>query len=276
MKVLIRLVTVAAAALVIPLAGIATATSAGAATPAITKITVSVTPNPVTEVGASEVNAVVQVEALAGFAGDSVNISSIDLTNSCESVEFNSIAAGVPFTADNPISVVLDNEGNATVEVDAVGCSPGTDVIEADLASVPYKTATTTLTVNGPNDTPHGVWASPTKEVETGTSGEGGDSDVYAVFNVETSSKYSEQTVEIQSDELVDRCGAGSEWVTNVDTFADSTTATAVLDDNGNATFTFYGVSCATGASTVIADVEAGLHPKYTTSFRVLSPRVTI
>lgn len=119
MKVLIRLVAVVAAALVIPLAGIATATTAGAATPAIKKIQVTVTPNPLTEVGASEVNVVVQVEALAGFAGDSVNISSIDLTNSCASVEFNWVAAGVPFTADNPISVVLDNEGNATVEVDS-------------------------------------------------------------------------------------------------------------------------------------------------------------
>jgi hypothetical protein len=276
MKVLIRLVAVGAAALVVPLAGIATATSAGAATPATTKIQVTVTPNPLTEVGASTVNAVVQVNALPGFAGDSVNISSIDLTNSCASVEFNSIAGGVPFTASNPISVVLDNEGNATVEVDAVGCSPGTDVIEADLATVPFKTATATLTVNGPGDTPHGVTASPTKEVETGTSGEGGDSDVYAVFNVETGSNKAEQTAEIQSDELVDRCGGGSEWVTNVDTFADSMTATATLDDNGNATFVFYGVSCAAGTSTVIAVIEAGLHPKYTTTFKVEPPKAIL
>jgi hypothetical protein len=276
MKVLIRLVAVAAAALVVPLAGIATATSAGAATPAATKIVVSVTPNPVIETGASNVNAVVQVEALPGFAGDSVNISSIDLTNTCASVYFESIAGGLPPAGSNPISVVLDNEGNATVEVDATGCDPGTDVIEADLASVPFKTATATLTVKGPANTAKGLWASPTKEVETGTSGEGGDSDVYAVFNVETGSNKAEQSVEIQSDELVDRCGGGSEWITNDDTYADSTTATATLDDNGNATFVFYGVSCATGTSTVIAVVEAGLHPKYTTTFKVQSPRSTI
>lgn len=276
MKVPIRLVAVAAAALVIPLAGIATATSAGATTPAVTRITVSVTPNPVTEVGASVVNAVVQVEALAGYAGDTVNISSIDLTDTCASVDFETIAGGLPPTASNPISVVLDNEGNATVEVNGTNCAPGADVIEADFASVPYKTATTTLTVKGPANTPKGLWASPTKEVETGTSGEGGNSDVYAVFNVETGSNKAEQTAEIQSDELVDRCGGGSEWVTNVDTFPDSTTATATLDDNGNATFVFYGVSCATGTSTVIAIIEAGLHPKYTATFKVLSPRATI
>ena len=273
MKMLIRLVAVSAAAMVVPLAGIATATSAGAATPVIK---VSVTPNPVIEVGESAVNAVVQVEALPGFAGASVNISSIDLTNTCTSVEFNSIAGGLPPTAGNPITVVLDNEGNATVELDAVGCVPGTDVIEADLLLVPYKTATTTLTVVGPKNTPHGVTANPAKEVETGTSGEGGDSDVYAVFTVETLSSYAEQSVEIQSSELVDRCGAGSEWVTNVDTFSDSATATATLDDNGAATFTFYGISCASGTSTVLADVQAGLHPKYTTTFKIKSPRSTI
>jgi hypothetical protein len=273
MKILIRFVAVAAAVMMLPLAGIATATAAGAATPVIK---VSVTPNPLTEVAESAVNAVVQVKALPGFAGASVNISSIDLTNTCTSVEFSSIAGGLPPTASNPITVVLDNEGNATVEVDGVGCAPGTDVIEADLLAVPYKTATTTLTVNGPHNTPAGLIASPSKEVETGTSGEGGNSDVYAVFTVETSSRYSEQTVEIQSNELVDRCGGGSEWVTNVDTFSDSTTATAVLDDNGNATFTFYGISCATGTSTVLAQVEAGLHPKYMTTFKVKSPRSTI
>jgi len=273
MKILIRLMAVAAAGMIVPLAGIATATTAGATT---TKIVVTVTPNPLIEVGASEVNAVVQVEALPGFAGASVNISSIQLTNSCASVEFQSIAESLPPTESNPISVVLDNEGNATVEVDAVGCAPGKDIIEADLASVPYRTATTTLTVHGPTDTPHGVIAYPSKEVETGTSGEGGNSDVYAVFYAEAPSRYAEQTVEIQSNELVDRCGQGSEWVTNDGTFSDSTTATATLDDNGNATFTFFGASCATGPSTVIADVEAGLHPSYTTTFRVHSPESTI
>lgn len=276
MKLLIRLVAVAAAAMIVPLAGIATATSAGAANPMTPKITVSVTPNPLTEVGDSAVDAVVQVEALTSLAGASVNISSIDLTNTCAGVEFQTIAGGLPPAASNPITVVLDNEGNATVEVDAVGCAPGTDVIEADLLAVPYKTATTSLTVIGPTNTPHGVWASPTKEVETGTSGEGGNSDVYAVFTAEAPSKYSEQTVEIQSNELVDRCGQGSEWVTNDGVFSDSTTAVATLDDNGNATFVFFGASCATGTSTVLVDVEAGLHPKYMTTFKIQSPRSTI
>ena len=58
MKILIRLMAVAAAGMIVPLAGIATATSAVAATP---KIVVTVTPNPLVEVGESAVNAVVRL-----------------------------------------------------------------------------------------------------------------------------------------------------------------------------------------------------------------------
>jgi len=276
MKLLTRLVVATAACMLVPIGGVA-GVAAAAVHGKSPKIEVTATPNALIETGESEVHAVVQVEALAGYAGDSVNVSSIQLTNSCEYVTFTSIASGVDEPATgNPITVTLDNEGNATVTVDAWECAPGNDLIEADLTSTPYLTATTKLVVKSPHNTPHGVTAYPSKEVETGTSGEGGNSDVYAVFEVETSSKYAEQTVEIQSDELVDRCGAGSYWTSNDGTSADSTTATATLDDNGAAVFDFFGASCASGRSTIIADVEAGLHPTYTTSFKVLSPRPTI
>jgi hypothetical protein len=256
--------------LCVPIVGITSAASAS--TP---KITISATPNPLVETGSSQVNAVVQVEALPGFAGDTVNISSIQLTNSCRSVYFYSIADGIPPEGANPISVTLDNDGNATVTVVGNECAPGKDKILADLAVAPYSSATTVLCVDSPASTKHGVWSYPSKEVETGTGGEGGYSDVYAVFYVETKSVYAEATAEIQADELVDRCGGGSEWVTNDGTFT-GTTAIAEIDDNGNAAFVFYGVSCASGTSTIIADVEAGLHPTYQGSFKVLSPRPTI
>jgi hypothetical protein len=276
MKLLIRLVTVTAVSVLIALGGLVSVASATpqAKTP---KIKVTVTPNPLVETGASEVHAVVQVETVAGLAGAYVNISSIQLTNSCaaDEVSFTSIAGGTedPVVSD-PIRVQLDNEGNATVLLDAYDCAPGKDVVEADVVSAPYWSAKTTLVVKPPADSAHGVTAYPSTEVETGTSGEGGNSDVYAVFEVETKSVYAERTVEIQADELVDRCGQGSYWVSNGGTFSGST-ATATLDDNGNAVFDFFGASCATGRSTIIADVEAGLHPTYTTYFKILSPRPT-
>src|ERR1700722_12779711 len=47
------------------------------------QITVEVDPNPLVETGQSEVHAVVQVETLPNFAGDTVNIDSSQLDASC-------------------------------------------------------------------------------------------------------------------------------------------------------------------------------------------------
>ena len=49
--------------------------------------------------------------------------------------------------------------------------------------------------------------------------------------------------------------------------------AISTLDDDGNASFVFKGSSCASGSSTVIADVLAGTHPTYTTKFKILPRR---
>jgi len=94
-------------------------------------------------------------------------------------------------------------------------------------------------------------------------------SDVYAVFYVETSPVYAEQPVEISSPELQSRCGTFS-------TFATPTGLTTTLDDDGNAVFLFLGSSCAAGSSVVTADVEAGSHPTYTTTFNIVAPQPTI
>jgi ribosomal protein L31 len=89
------------------------------------------------------------------------------------------------------------------------------------------------------------------------------------VFYVETSPVYAEQPVEISSPELQSRCGTFS-------TFATPTGLTTTLDDDGNAVFLFLGSSCAAGSSVVTADVEAGSHPTYTTTFNIVAPQPTI
>jgi hypothetical protein len=102
------------------------------------------------------------------------------------------------------------------------------------------------------------------------------ESDVYTVFYVETDPVYAEQTVEIDSAQLADRCAPGTAtWISNDGSFTGST-ATAVLDDDGNATFAFTGSSCAAGNSDVIADVLAGTHTTYTTTYTILPPQPTI
>jgi hypothetical protein len=52
--------------------------------------------------------------------------------------------------------------------------------------------------------------------------------------------------------------------------------ATTTLDDDGNAVFIFEGVSCAAGTWDVIADVDAGDHPTYVSTFTVSPPAPTI
>jgi hypothetical protein len=242
-----------------------------------------VSPNPLTETGEGEVHAVIQVSTNPDLFGDAVNISSTSLDALCPGgVTYTSIAPGVtsPVVSADPITVILDGEGNATVMVDATQCAAGNAVVEADLVAAPYWSALTTLQILPPGDSAYGVNASPLAEIETGDTTGSGESDIYAVFNVEAPAVYAEQSVEIEASELVDRCGAGSYWVSNSGTSmtdgtaaGSSSTWTATLDDNGNATFDFFGASCASGTSDVLADVKAGLHNQYSTTFTVIDPR---
>jgi hypothetical protein len=244
---------------------------------------VTITPGPSAQ--GSEIHDVVQVETNPSYAGDPVEISSSQLDSSCTgAVVYDTLQKGStvgPTMAFGSISVVLDNEGNATVVVSAAECAPGTDLIEADLTVAPYLSSTVPLVVKPPTTwTTAGVAAYPSTEVETGDSPTSGDSDVYTVFYVETSPVYAEQPVEISSTQLEDRCGGGWLWEPADGTPINQTSGTAVaittLDDNGNAVFVFKGASCAPGTSVVTADVLAGTHPTYTSTFTVAPPAVTL
>jgi hypothetical protein len=109
-----------------------------------------------------------------------------------------------------------------------------------------------------------GITVSPNPIVETG------DSDVYAVISVSTDPVYAEQTVEVVSG-LSARCRQGVTWTTNQGSFGGSS-ASASVDDDGNATFVVLGGSCAAGSVPVVADVEAGTTPTYTTTLVIDPP----
>jgi hypothetical protein len=253
--------------------GTGTGTGTGAPTPG--PITVQIDPTPLVEVGQSEVVAVIQVETSASFAGDPVFVSSSQLEAACQGgIGFlNDVTAGL----DN-VTLTLDDDGNAAVVVEGSNCAPGTSVVDASLEVAPYITAIGEVVADPPVTTAAGVTGYPTYsgtvttgEVETGDTAASGESDVYAVFYVETDPVYAEQQVEISSDQLVSRCGTGSTWT---DFQGDTTTST--LDDDGNAVFAFFGSSCAAGPSQVIADVLAGSHPTYTSTFNINPPQPTI
>jgi hypothetical protein len=121
-----------------------------------------------------------------------------------------------------------------------------------------------------------------TGEVETGDTADSGDSDVYTIFYVESSPVYAEQPVEIGSSQLESRCGQFWEWLSSDGDEVEGTMVNTdqpvqgTLDDDGNAVFVFLGGSCAAGSSQVIADVEAGDHPTYTTNYVIDPPQPTI
>jgi len=263
-------------------------------------IVVSVSPNPLVETGQSEIHAVIQVETSPAFAGDPVLISSSQLLASCmgnpvylnyESLQGASTTSP-DRTSNGSITVILDDDGNATATIESFyDCAPGTDVISADLEVAPYYTALTTLTALPPAVTAPGLTGVPNDEVETGDTATSGNSDVYAVFNIETSPVYAEQLVTISSAQLEDRCGQGWRWEPGnggaPNSFADGFTGdeanggtgippATLLDDDGNATIVFEGASCAAGDSEVIADVLAGTHPTYTFLYTIDPPAPTI
>jgi hypothetical protein len=258
-------------------------TGAGTGGPPV-DITVTASPNPLVETGQSEIHSIIQVETLPSFAGDVVSISSSQLEASCAAVYYTSIEDGFNAPVFDEITAVLDDDGNATVDVAGLDCAPGTSVIEASLENAPYLTALTTLVANPPVVTTAGLTGYPNDEVETGDSTNSGDSDVYAIFYVEDNPVYAEMPVEISSAQLEARCGGGWYWLagnfgnnagpgTGVNTMGPATTT---LDDDGNAVFAFKGISCAAGDSQVIADVMAGSHDTFTFDYTIDPPAPTI
>jgi hypothetical protein len=240
------------------------------------RMIVTTSPKPLIETGQSEVHAVIQVETSPRYANKDVTIDSTQLQGACPGgIRFEYIPdeATSPLGQDNVIAVPLDNDGNATVVVNGYDCAPGTDAIEADLDAPPYLTAIGALQVRAPVTTHAGVAGYPNWEVETG-----GNSAVYTVFYVETNPNFSEQPVEISSNELESRCGLGwvwepgngGSWVAGTGTGMNAWTT---LDDDGNAAFVFEGSSCAAGSSTVVA--EAGGHT-FISTYTVEAPKPTI
>jgi hypothetical protein len=250
-------------------------------------IIVSVSPDPVQEVGASEIDVVVQVEALAIFANQKVDISSQQLFLDCLSLTWRSSADGNPsdFIGNGAgvTGVILDNDGNATVELQGENCAPGANLVEADLEAAPYTTATATLTAAPPGVTKYPtITGSPNPEVETGDNAPGNaESQVYANFLIEENPVYAEQIVDVTSAQLTNRCEPGktlwssSPGVGGGGTLIGNIGVTAVLDNDGNADVTFEGISCAAGTSLVDAELVGGTHDTFTNNYLIKPPAVT-
>jgi hypothetical protein len=245
------------------------------------QILVTVSPNPLIETGVSEIHAVVQVEAREVYGGMSVDIESQQLEFACSAVYFaqnSGVSESVSFGRDEPAVVTLDNDGNATVELDAYGCPAEHYLLEADLVTAPYYTATTILKVKGPVKTPNGLVGYPNREVETGDGTLTG-SNVYAVFYVEMPAVYAEAPVGISSTQLQGRCLSGFEWSAGNTGYPPTRSTiggvSTFLDNAGNAVFVFEGISCAAGTSTVTAVLGSGAY-SVTGKYVIDTPRPTV
>lgn len=224
---------------------------------------------------ASSAADIVQVECDPVFAHQTVTLTADELNSRC----IGGISWSTPFPY-SPVpgpsyTVLLDDDGNATAAIWAGPlCAAGTSLISAHLNTAPFTTATTTFTLLPPQDTPPGVYALPSSEVEDSTT-----SSVATVIYVEFPSVFAEQLVRIRSGELFSRCLFVPKllWV-GADRFvtAAGDNATVQLDNNGNAfVFALGGVSCAPGTSLIEASQLSPPYTTYTTYFTILSPRVT-
>jgi hypothetical protein len=257
------------------------------------QILVRASSNPVVEVANSVIFTVVQVESNPANAGKAVTISSTQLFARCTAGPGTEVAPewetfNTELTGPSGITIILDNDGNATVVFEGADCAPGTALIDASLDAPPFNTAVTKLVMEPPQVTPPGIKVFPNPEVEVGdgvtstTANFNVASEADFVFMVETNPVYAEQGVTLTSDQLTERCGGGSFFEDSTDSgpagALGPTTGIVVpstVDNDGNAEFSFYGSSCAAGKSTVIAEVLNG-GPTYSTQATILPPAVTV
>jgi hypothetical protein len=225
--------------------------------------------------GHSSIADIIQVECQPIYSEAYVMIDATQLSNACQGTLS---WAAPPFApgheGDAQFEVQLDNDGNAIAAVwGGPSCAPSTDRISASLEAPPFTTVATSFTILPPANTKVSVTANPKSIVEDSVY-----SAVATVIQVELPSVYSEKYVTIKSDELYTRCNDLLSWYGPEESFLNSGPETTVkLDNNGNAfVVAIGGPSCASGTSTITADLTTVPYTTLVGHFTILSPRPTI
>lgn len=180
----------------------------------------------------------------------------------------------------------LDADGNATASLVAgPNCMAGESLVTLDENEAPYETFTTSFMVTPPVNTPQGVVAMPSSQVEDSSS-----SSVTTVVEAEFTGG-GESYVRLASEQLNDRCNDGGLiWVPGYVTEylnRDYSTASVKqaelryeneteirLDNNGNGFAIAVGVdSCLEGTSLIEADLLESPFTTETTTFTVVAPK---
>ena len=221
----------------------------------------------------SSIGDIVQVECKAIYSEAYVMIDATQLWNACQ----GTLDWTAPYPESNTYAaqfkVQLDNDGNAIAVVHGgPSCAPSTDRISASLLAPPFTTVATSFTILPPGNTKVGVTANPKSIVEDSVY-----SAAATVIQVEFPSVYAEKFVTIKSDELLTRCAGNLSLVDFGTSGSTSGEITVQLDNNGNAfVFALAGPSCASGRSTVTADLTTVPYTTEVGYFTILSPRTLI
>jgi hypothetical protein len=206
------------------------------------------------------------------FSQSTVTIDASELSNGCHNTLSGSQPPNPPGNVgQRQYTVTLDNDGNAILALwGGPSCAPTRYHILASLNATPFTTIVTTLNLLPPGNTKSGVTATPSSQVEDNVT-----SSVATVIRVEFPSVQAEKWVFVKSDELQTRCHGGITWWGPLEQpFGTGAETTVQLDNNGNAfVVAFGGPSCASGTSTITAELTTVPFTTFLGKFTVLSPR---
>ena len=183
-------------------------------------------------------------------------------------------------TYGRSVELTLDADGNATVALIAgPKCQAGESLVSVHMDEGEYNSYTTSFTVLPPNDTPMGVTALPSHQVEDAES-----SAVATIIEAEFPGA-AESYVRIGSEELYRRCGVSPHlrWIVpgSIEPVSETIQSGSEynglkLDNNGNGFVLAIGdSSCSPGTSLIEADLEEKPFTTVTTNFTVESPKPT-
>jgi len=181
-------------------------------------------------------------------------------------------------TYGRSVELTLDADGNATVALIAgPKCQAGESLVSVHMDEGEYNSYTTSFTVLPPNDTPMGVTALPSHQVEDAES-----SAVATIIEAEFPGA-AESYVRVGSEELYRRCAIDPNvhWILGSRSETSDTSEIygqggVQLDNNGNGFVLAIGdSSCSPGTSLIEADLEEKPFTTVTTNFTVESPKPT-
>jgi len=212
--------------------------------------------------------------------GGEIKISDLELYNRCHknggTVEwFTSSGASGEGSPNEGIEARLDDDGNATVALVATNCRPGETTVVVDENDYPFETYMTTYTVLPPEASEEGVWAMPSKAVESDI-----ESSVVTIVQVEFG--VVETPIDINAEQLYDRCHHEVLWIDSEGKLLAADTgrieSEIETDNDGNAFVVVFGrKSCQPGNVKIFADLEeAESFQTVHNTFEIESPRPTI